>query len=51
LYPDKVEKGKYNKDGLGIMTYCKQNSIPLIKDLAYMNISHYRNGIHLSERG
>lgn len=53
LHPDKVEveKGKYNEEGMEIIAFCKQNTIPLLKGLRYMNISYYRDGIHLNEQG
>lgn len=53
LHPDRVEveKGCYNSEGQEIMNFCTKNSIPLIKGIHYMDISDYRDGIHLNEQG
>lgn len=53
LHPDRaeVEKKCYNSEGHEIINFCMKNSIPLIKGLHYMDISDYRDGIHLNEQG
>lgn len=53
LHPDRaeVEKKCYNSEGHEIINYCMKNSTPLIKGVRFMDVSDYRDGIHLNEQG
>lgn len=53
LHPDRVEveRGMYNEEGEEIITFCEQDSIPLLKGLDVMKLADYRDGIHVNEMG
>lgn len=53
LHPDKVEvkNGCYNREGEEILSFCEKNKIPLLKGLDVMQLSDYRDGIHVNELG
>ena len=53
LHPDRVEVEQkyYNSEGQEIIDFCMKNSVLLIEGLPYMDISDYRDGIHLNEQG
>lgn len=53
LNPEQSElrAGEYNEEGKEIIRFCRDNSIPLIEGLRYMESSDYRDMIHLNEQG
>lgn len=52
LETKEIEKNQFNEQGQEILNYCKANNIKVITGLEVgENTSHYRDNIHLNERG
>ena len=53
LHPDKQEfiSGQYNKNGIEIINFLKENNIPYLLELNKIDVTYFRDAIHYNNKG